>query len=493
MALPAGLPTTRDPRLLAKVRELLLVGSGMAADARLDSWVTLRQLQDAGLVTVSQRFLAGGTGAGQNPPPVLVPVAQGGGSSAPDLTPPPMPTGFSAIAGVTQIMFELDAAVYTQGHGPARTRIYAAPDATPAPTFADAVLYTDFFGNVGVAPFDPAKSLRLWATWVSVDGVESLPAGGTNGVAAATGLLEDQHIANMVVGKLLAGTLAVGQYMQSPDYVAGTSGWRLGSLVGGEAFFEMRGNAVFGGTIYAAAGTIGGSTIGSNYMRSTNYVLNTQGWNLQSDGTGQIGGLAIGTTYIQSTNFSAGVSGYRWNSDGSFQSKQFNISAAGAATFSGALSAASGTFAGSLSAATGTFAGSLSAASGTFTGSLSGASGTFSGSLTAQVVDTANIVGAAVTSVYPAYGGTSPGVSFNAQSGDRSLVVFVYTGTYTDSGTGAEVVAKVNLSVNGSVVAAFTGNGVHVIDSPSGSYSIWINYVSPSSSEGRVVVLHTKR
>lgn len=39
--------------------------------------------------------------------------------------------------------------------------------------------------------------------------------------------VDDGHIANLSVGKLTAGSLAVGQYIQSTSYVPGTSGWRL--------------------------------------------------------------------------------------------------------------------------------------------------------------------------------------------------------------------------------------------------------------------------
>lgn len=461
-----GLPSPSSANFAAKLREFALVGLGLTQD-RSAAFVRLRDLQQAGIITASPTYLKSGQGTPISGPGSSV------GAPEPDLSPPPAPGGFVATAGITQILFETAAPIYPQGHGHARTRIYAAAVAGGTlPTFSAAVLYTDFPGNVGVAPFDPASSLRLWATWVSVDGVESAPAGGTNGVAAATGLLEDQHIANMVVGKLLAGTLAVGQYMQSPDYVAGVSGWRLGSLAGGGAFFEMRGNAVFGGTIYAAAGTIGGSTIGSNYMRSTNYVLSGQGWNLQSDGTGQIGGLAIGATYIQSTNFVAGTSGYRFNFNGVFQSKNFNIDAAGNATFSGALSAASGSFSGSLNAATGSFSGNLNAAGGSFSGNLNACGGSFSGTLNAQVVQSANIVGAAVTSTsFTGRIGTSTScvLSVTSPSDAQSLVIFFYGGAWDGS-------TSMELLVNGVSQGLFQNMAMWSIANPSGTYLIEVHF-----------------
>jgi hypothetical protein len=80
---------------------------------------------------------------------------------------------------------------------------------------------------------------------------------------------------------------------------------------------------------------------------------------------------------------------------GSITSPNFSIAANGAATFSGALSAATGTFSGNLSAAGGTFAGTLSAADGVITNitatniNISGTS-SFSGAVVAQSFATAS-------------------------------------------------------------------------------------------------------
>lgn len=297
------------PGLLRRLREFALVGAGLAPANRIDAFVRLRDLQDAGIVNVSQQYLAGGgrndTIPGGSIPKIVEPAI--------DLTPPPAPGGFQAISGITQIQFLTVAPVYRQGHGHARTRIYAAP-ASPLPTFADAVLYTDFPGNVGGASFDPASDKRFWAAWVSKDGVESAPAGGTNGIAASTGLLEDQHIANLVVTKLLAGELAVGQYIQSADYVAGVSGWRIQTLSGGGAFLEINGG-----------GIIGGSIIENNNIRSSNYVLGVSGWKLGADGTGQVGGVRFTVDGIQSNNYNPGVAGFRFDYNGAMTATGMNL------------------------------------------------------------------------------------------------------------------------------------------------------------------------
>ena len=90
------------------------------------------------------------------------------------------------------------------------------------------------------------------------------------------------------------------------------------------------------------------------------------------------GSLSAGS-YIRSTNYIAGSAGFNIPASGAAEFN--NVTIRGGGSFGGALSAATGTFAGALSAATGTFAGALSAATGTFTGDLSAATGTFSGSL----------------------------------------------------------------------------------------------------------------
>jgi hypothetical protein len=272
--------------------------------------VRLRDLQDAGVITVRSEFLSGGSGSGRGLNPGGRPIIL---DAAVDRTPPPPPGGFGATAGITQILFVTAKPIYRQGHGHARTKIYAAP-ALPLPTFADAVLYTDFPGFIGAAPFDPASNLRLWATWTSADGVESEPAGGTNGIAAATGLLEDVHIANLSVAKLLAGAISVGEYIESGDYVANTSGFRLATLGGGNAFLEINGGAFIGGLV-----------VGATYIQSSNYVLNSQGFRWASNGTGQIGGLQVTTTGVQSSNYVAGVSGFRWDFSGAMTATGMNL------------------------------------------------------------------------------------------------------------------------------------------------------------------------
>jgi hypothetical protein len=235
------------------MRELLLVGAGLAPERALDAFVRLRDLQDAGSSTWARAtWPAARASPGRGGAAGSVPIVE----PAIDLTPPPAPGGFAATGGTTQILFETAAPVYRQGHGHSRTKIYAAPVGRRAAAHLrrrGALHRLSRQHRRGA--LRSGELLRLWATWTSVDGVESQPAGGTNGIAAATGLLEDQHIANLAVGKLLAGSLSVGQYIQSADYVAGVSGWRIQTLAGGGAFMEINGGAKIGGVSLFVNGT----------------------------------------------------------------------------------------------------------------------------------------------------------------------------------------------------------------------------------------------
>jgi hypothetical protein len=173
--------------------------------------------------------------------------------------------------------------------------------------------------------------------------------------------VDNAKIADLGVNKLIAGNIATGQYIRSSNYVSGTSGFNIDAT--GAAEFQ---NVTVRGTVYATAGTFAGSL---------------------SAATG---------------------------------------------TFSGALSAATGTFAGSLSAATGTFSGALSAATGTFSGTLSAASGSFSGNLTAaNIITTANVQDYAITNVVGTYiaAFTSNFFYYDTNGQLKSIIDHTYTST----------------------------------------------------------------
>ncbi|KGH27764.1 phage tail tip fiber protein [Comamonas testosteroni] len=94
----------------------------------------------------------------------------------PDLTPPPQVTGLAAVGMFTSVQVTWDAANYSQGHGHARTIIYAAEGA--GAQFAAARQVAEAFGGPASFTSDPATVWSIWAKHQSVDGVLSdLPAG----------------------------------------------------------------------------------------------------------------------------------------------------------------------------------------------------------------------------------------------------------------------------------------------------------------------------
>jgi hypothetical protein len=194
-------------KALVKLREAVQVSRGFRGDP-LDRALTLRDVAD-------QTIPSGGLGGSTTPGPTGPagpPGPPGAGVDPPDLTPPPTPTGLAAVAGFTKIQITWDAPVYTQGHGHARTNIYAASQAVgssdPPPVFGDAVKVASTTVNQFALVTNLSVKWFIWIKWESVDGVESVsPAGGTNGVQAQTG-----KIGNVDLGPLIveAGNLADG-------------------------------------------------------------------------------------------------------------------------------------------------------------------------------------------------------------------------------------------------------------------------------------------
>lgn len=276
----------------------------------LDRGLTLRDLLENGIVKLKTGFSLKPGSSGS------IPLEPGTGvvdTYEPDLTPPPTPTGFVATAAISHVMIEHAAPLYTQGHGHLRTRLYGKIVNTgdPLPTFSDAVEIGQFSGTVYAHPSNPATTWRFWIKWETIDNVLSIdPAGGTNGVEAITGhdvsklvfamtgpgnpfkvvteqltlpdgtvvpvgtytadafihngqitnakianlAVDDAKIASMTVDKLLAGSIAVGQHIQSAGYVAGSAGWRIN----GDGNAELS-NAVVRGTVYATNGEFTGT------------------------------------------------------------------------------------------------------------------------------------------------------------------------------------------------------------------------------------------
>lgn len=295
------------------------------------------------------------------PPNLVIP---GLDQLAPDPAAPPVPSGFSVVGSVTYLNFRTNAPAFTQGHGHARTTIYAArwTEGQPLPVFADAVKITSFTGQVASHPTLPATTWHCWATWVSRDGGESAPAGGLNGQVASTsadverlvaamtgpgnpfvivptattlsdgtvvpagtytsnaymsrfvaargqiGLLavDDARIASASATKLITGTVQVGVNISSSNYVSGSQGW----AINGQGGAEFSGVTVRG-TIVANAGSIGGNTINAAGIYSPNFVNGVSGWGMDNAGNAQFNSIAI-----RGALMGGGFTGYAWPPNG---------------------------------------------------------------------------------------------------------------------------------------------------------------------------------
>lgn len=203
-------------------------------------------------------------------------------------------------------------------------------------------------------------------------------------------------------GQLTAGNGVIGGSLKSSNYVAGSSGWTL--RPDGVAEFS---GVIVRGTVYATSGTVGGWSIGSNYLRSSNYQAGVRGVNFGSDGSVE----------IRST-------------DGT---RTFNLQATGTQ----ALLAVPG-----LSI--------LGNGSATFSGNLSGASGSFSGTLTANnIINTSHLVNGAVSSSVASY--ETDVLSFRYDT--ETTVATVHVGT---SGGRVLILAGLSLEVtNGRITSSF--------------------------------------
>lgn len=160
-------------------------------------------------------------------------------------------------------------------------------------------------------------------------------------------VIDDAKIVSLSAAKLTAGSVSVGEYIQSSDYVIGTQGWKIHG--NGTAEFQT---VIVRGTVYATSGTIGGITIASNAVRSGQTAWDTgAGFFLGSDGkfslgnsagkkltwngtnlsisgdiiAGTVGGSEVGTTYVRSANYVSGSAGWEIDSNGDAEFNQLTV------------------------------------------------------------------------------------------------------------------------------------------------------------------------
>jgi hypothetical protein len=249
----------------------------------LDKLITWRDAVNAGLAQYSLGTPGGsGPGGGEFEPP------PGGGLAGwDDLTPPDTLDNLVVTSIPTGFFVQFDAPTYRQGGGNAYSIIYQAnwDGVSPLPTFADSVpVGTVNERNVIlVVSAEPGVQGHFWAQPVShaedfnLIAPQTAPTGGLNGEYTTAGQLSDDHIADLSAGKITAGQIAVGEYIESTGYDPGAFGWHIDG--DGDAEFN---NVVVRGTIYATAGLIGGAVIDADGVESDNYVPATSGWRLDN-------------------------------------------------------------------------------------------------------------------------------------------------------------------------------------------------------------------
>lgn len=281
----------------------------------LDKFLTVQAAVNAGQLTfVAGSGYAGGGGGG------LVP---GNGTSNPaDASQPTPISGLTVAVGVSAYLVSIDAPTYAQGGGNGRTVIYKAnySGSGALPTFAAAV-------EAGVIPGkstllllvgDPGQNARFWAkAETRHPTLQADPTGGLNGVSATASLIQNQHIANLSVSKLIAGSIAVGEHIQSTGYTgSGVNEWRIdgngvarftGVLVSGTL---QSGTAAVSGTTMTGTGAVfnpAGSGSGAWGNSTTNLSFNgtTMTMNGSWVNTANIVVGAVTTAAASSTTFSS--------------------------------------------------------------------------------------------------------------------------------------------------------------------------------------------
>lgn len=276
---------------------------------------------------------------------------------APDLTPPPAPTGLAATGGLSTVMVRWDMPNYTQGHGHANTEIWAGP--TNAQENSSKVAE----GYAGPVSFgsEPATTWYVWARHVTVDGV---PGPWSDPAVATTGQDVD-GLLQVLAGQTLAVSVEAPSFGVIPPAVpsatAPTAGlfkgftWRdtstnttkyyTGSAwsttpqsvpftvqtspttingVSVPAGVYMEDAWIRNGTITnakignaaiddakianlsAAKLTVGDGTVGG-ILKSSNYVAGSSGWIVRPDGTAEFHGVIVRGQVVATSGSIGGI------------------------------------------------------------------------------------------------------------------------------------------------------------------------------------------
>lgn len=254
---------------------------------------------------------------------------------------------------------------------------------------------------------------------------------------------------------------------------------------------------VAGGVVRIKAASIGDAAITSakiaDTIQSTTFN-STAGWQIN-----KAGGVTFNEASIRGAINGGAFTGYAWPVSGT----GYHLSASGLLLGRYDVGNPASMYFQYDAAAGAIYSNKLSIVGGdaTFSGTLSGADGTFGGTLTAQVVNTSNIVGSAVTSGYSnSSAGFSTSVTVTVPTGATSMIVVAYLGTpFLDfTGSNKDGFSYTNipggsLTVNGSVVTSQVGTLVWSTGAPAvGTYSVSIDR-DVDSGVMNIGVLVTKR
>ncbi len=191
-----------------------------------------------------------------------------------------------------QYTWKIDANGYVSGFGLASTIVGATPQSI-------AIFRSDSFAigspsGPGIAPQVPfivrTTSTTLGGVTVPVGVYMTdtfIQNGSISNAKIANLAVDDAKIVNLTVAKLLAGKLGVGEYIESTNYLAGDTGFRIH----GNGNAEFR-NVTVRGVVLATSGEIGGNTIDSTGVQSPNYT-STTGWRINSNGTAVLNNAVI--------------------------------------------------------------------------------------------------------------------------------------------------------------------------------------------------------
>lgn len=334
--------------LVSQLKQILEVREGYRGNP-LDANITWRELAKAGLVELKYGNITyGGTTGGSGPGGTTVTPP---GAEEPDLTPPPQPTGLVAASAVTTVILEWsEPPGYTNL---AYTEIWRSADNLIANAVkigsTNAFLYADTVGpasptyhywvrfvSTADVPGTYSVSQSAGTTLIDTEHIEDLAITNAKignlavdsaqiadlavveakigalavtdakialatitGAKIANATITDAKIATVSASKLTAGTIDVGTYIQSQDYVSGVSGFKIDGA--GTAEFNSltaRGNI-------AANSITAGATISSPVI--TGGTINSTTLNTTTLNGGYIYGSVVPTNVINMNAAAGGI------------------------------------------------------------------------------------------------------------------------------------------------------------------------------------------